>query len=87
MISAVDRSVGAREPDLGAGQLSFLSAFLHMECKILVLLPSQAVTPLSSGRGGASAGAAGVRRVCGMSVGSRGRCACVRLALFHNIEG
>jgi len=36
-----------------------------MECKILVLLPSQAVTPLSPGRGGASAGAAGVRDVCG----------------------
>jgi len=47
---------------------------------ILVLLPSQTATPLSPGRGGARAGAAGVRRVCGMSVGPRERCACVRLA-------
>ena len=38
---------------------------------ILVLLPSQTVTPLSPGRGGARAGAAGVRRVCGMSVGPK----------------
>ena len=53
---------------------------------ILVLLPSQTVTPLSPGRGGARAGAAGVRRVCGMSVGPRAICH-VRLALFHNIEG
>ena len=65
MISAVEGQLRAREPDLGAGRLSFLSAFLHMECKILVLLPSQAVTPLSPGRGGARAGAAGVRDVCG----------------------
>ena len=46
---------------------------------ILVLLPSQTVTPLSPGRGGARAGAAGVRRVCGMSVGPRAICH-VRLA-------
>jgi len=32
---------------------------------ILVLSPSQTVTPLSPGRGGARAGAAGVRDVCG----------------------
>ena len=39
---------------------------MDMECKkTLVLLPSQAVTPLSPGRGGARAGAASVRDVCG----------------------
>ena len=61
-------------------------AFLHMEyleCKILVLLPSQAVTPLSPGRGGARGG----RRVCGMSVWARERYAMSALRLFHNIEG
>ena len=38
---------------------------------ILVLLPSQTATPLSPGRGGARAGAAGVRDVSLMSVGPR----------------
>ena len=51
-----------------------------MECEVSRLLPSQTVTPFSPGRGGASAGAAGVRRVCRMSVGPRERRACVRLA-------
>ena len=36
MFSAVDGQFGAREPDLGAGRLSFLSAFSHMECEVLV---------------------------------------------------
>ena len=40
----------------------FLSAFSHMECETF---PPQSVTPLSPGRGGARAGAAGVRDVCG----------------------
>ena len=63
-------------------------AFLHMECKILGC-PSQTVTPLSPGRGGARGGAAGVRRVCGMSVGpSESDMSMSALRLFHiNIEG
>ena len=84
--SAVEGQLGAREPDLWAGRLSFLSAFSHMECEVSRLSPSPTVTPLSPGRGGARAGAAGVRRVCGMSVGPRAICH-VRLALFHNTEG
>ena len=63
--SAVEGQLGAREPDLWAGRLSFLSAFSHMDSEVSRLLPSQTVTPLSPGRGGARAG----RRVCGMSVG------------------
>ena len=67
MCSAVDGQLGAREPDLGAGRLSFLSAFSHMECEVSRLSPSQTVTPLSPGRGGAGRArvAAGVRDVCG----------------------
>jgi len=59
------------------------SALLHMECNILVLSPSQTVTPLSPGRGGARAGAAGVRDVCGPESDVR----VSALRLFHNIEG
>ena len=84
MTSAVEGQLGAREPDLGAGRLSFLSAFLHMECKILVLLPSQAVTPLSPGRGGARAGGGG--RVCGMSVGPRAICHVVLHLVLEHLE-
>ena len=48
------------------GRLSFLSAFSHMECEVVSRLsPSQTVTPLSPDRGGARAGAAGVRDICG----------------------
>ena len=86
MISAVDRSVGAHEPDLWAGPPKSFICVVEPGLNILGLSPSQTVTPLSPGRGGARAGAAGVRRVCGMSVGPRAICH-VRLALFHNIEG
>ena len=60
--SAVEGQLGAREPDLWAGRLSFLSAFSHMDSEVSRLLPSQTVTPLSPGRGGARAGAAGVQQ-------------------------
>ena len=66
--------------------LSFTLCVLAHGVRVTRLSPSQTVTPLSPGRGGARAGAAGVRRVCGMSVGPRAICH-VRLALFHNIEG
>ena len=48
--------------------------------------PKLSLPFLPAGVAGARAGAAGVRRVCGMSVGPRAICH-VRLALFHNIEG
>ena len=80
-------SLGAREPDLFVSRTAFISlCVVEPGLNIPVLLPSQTVTPLSPGRGGARTGAAGVRRVCGMSVGPRAICH-VRLALFHNIEG
>ena len=46
------------------------------------LLPSQSVTPLSPGRGGARAGAAGVRDVCG----PESDMPCPPCVCFHNIE-
>ena len=54
-----------------------------MECEVSRLLPSQTVTPLSPGRGGARAGAAGVRDVCGPESDVR----VYALRLFHYIEG
>ena len=86
MTSAVEGQLEAREPDLWAGPPPLVICVVEPGLNILGLLPSQTVTPLSPGRGGARAGAAGVRRVCGMSVGPRAICH-VRLALFHNIEG
>ena len=64
MISAVDRSVGAQEVACEPSGLHLLCV-VEPGLNILVLLPSQTVTPLSPGRGGARAGAAGVRDVCG----------------------
>ena len=75
MISAVEGQIGARE-------VACEPSGLHLPCvvepglNILVLLPSQTVTPLSPGRGGARAGAAGVRDVCG----PESDMPCVRLA-------
>ena len=69
MISAVDGQPGrVSEPgelDLWAGPpKSFTLCVVEPGLNILVLLPSQTATPFSPGRGGARAGAAGVRRVC-----------------------
>ena len=59
----------AREPDLGAGPPPLVICVVEPGLNILGLLPSQTVTPLSPGRGGARAGgggcAASVRDVCG----------------------
>ena len=87
--SAVDGKLEAREPDLGAGPPPLVICVVEPGLNILGLLPSQTVTPLSPGRGGARAGAAGVRRVCGMSVGpSESDMSMSALRLFHiNIEG
>ena len=67
MASAVDGELEAREPDLWAGPPPFLTCVVEPGLNILVLLPSQTVTPLSPGRGGAGRArvAAGVRDVCG----------------------
>ena len=82
--SAVDRSVGAQE-------VACEPSGLHLPCvvepglNILVLLPSQTVTPLSPGRVGRARG----RRVCGECAGclwARERYAMSALRLFHNIE-
>jgi len=56
-----------------------------MECEVLDCChPKLSLdTPLSPGRGGARAGAAGVRDVCGPD---RERYAMSALRLFHNIE-
>ena len=60
---------------------------LAVECLIVLggYTSKSPALPLSPGRGGARAGAAGVRDVCGPE--SSMRHVCVRLALFHNIEG
>ena len=57
-------------------------AFLHLECKMLVLLPSQTATPLSPGVGrGGGGGFAGC-------LWARERDVRVSaLRLFHNVEG
>ena len=69
MFSAVDGQLEAREPDVWAGRLSFLSAFSHMECEILVCRrPKLSLPSLPAGVGRARG-----RRVCGMSVGPRKR--------------
>ena len=64
MFSAVDGKLEAREPDLGAGPPPLVICVVEPGLNILGL-SSQTVTPLSPGRGGARAGAAGVRDVCG----------------------
>ena len=62
------RLVRARpsEKEFTRAHPAFYPAFSHMECEVSRLSPSQTVTPLSPGRGGARAGGRG-RRVCGMS--------------------
>ena len=86
MFSAVDRSVGAREPDLGAGQLSFLSALLSQDSTYSFCChPKLSLPFLPAGVGRARGGGGGV---CGMSVcGPESDVRVFALRLFHNIEG
>ena len=82
-----DGKLGAREPDFSCEPDGFhFSAFSHMECEVsrLSFLPKLSLPFLPAGVGRAGGGAAGVRRVCGMSVGPRAMCFCPP-CLFHTL--